>query len=234
MPVQFSYPAVDHRPDTAPGIEAALATLLHAVPPAAPGEILADLLSRLAPAVPSARCVRLTVCCGGGRRPDVVVDFPSGPPADRPPELLTAPLPGAAGLGHIDFYADAPFPPGSAEAAAGAAALCSLVVAALAERLRAENLELALLSSRQIAAAVGIVMAQQRCPYDEAFGLLKAASQRGHRKMRELADDILFTGEVPALGPDGTAGGRVDHRDGPEGAQREPAPPRDQEGPSAR
>ncbi|AGL17994.1 GAF and ANTAR domain-containing protein [Actinoplanes sp. N902-109] len=39
--------------------------------------------------------------------------------------------------------------------------------------------------------AIGIVMAQQRCAADTALGLLRAASQRTNRKLRELSTDIV-------------------------------------------
>lgn len=74
------------------------------------------------------------------------------------------------------------------------------------ERLRAElaatretmaNLEIALASNRRIGIAVGIVMCQHHVTEDQAFALLVTVSQRSHRKIRDLAEEILHTGAVP-------------------------------------
>jgi hypothetical protein len=211
---------------------AALTTLAPALRPAAvvdPAALLADLLRRLLPGVPGARAVRLTVCCSGAR-PEVVA-VPDGTGEAAGPIALDTALEPGADAGRLTFYADAPFPPDAAEGAAEVAAVCAVAVAAIRERVRADNLEKALGSSRQIAAAVGIVMAQRRCTYDEAFRQIKAASQHGHRKMRDLAEDIVLTGELPdGPGPDGTheAGRRlrVEPGSGSGGAEPEPAPPR--------
>jgi len=115
-------------------------------------------------------------------------------------ELLAAPLPGLAGRGALTFYADARFPADALAPAAEAAAVAAVALTGLETRERAANLEIALASSRQIAAAVGIVMAQDRCSYEEAFQLIRSISQRTHRKMRELAEQIVFTGARPEGG----------------------------------
>jgi hypothetical protein len=39
-------------------------------------------------------------------------------------------------------------------------------------------------------------MAQYRCSYDEAFERIRSASQRAHRKIRDLAEDIVLTGAL--------------------------------------
>jgi len=61
-----------------------------------------------------------------------------------------------------------------------------------------EGLEAALATNRQIGAAVGIVMAQRRLTQTEAFQVLSRASQDRNRKLREVADDVVFTGEIPS------------------------------------
>ncbi len=58
------------------------------------------------------------------------------------------------------------------------------------------NLEVALASSREIGAAIGIVMNQRRISNAAAFDLLRQASQRQHRKIREVAADVLYTGAL--------------------------------------
>ena len=60
-----------------------------------------------------------------------------------------------------------------------------------------ENLEVALTSARRIATAVGIAMAELKLTDDQAFALLVDLSQRTHRKVRDVADEIVFTGALP-------------------------------------
>jgi hypothetical protein len=97
----------------------------------------------------------------------------------------------------LDLYADAAFGPDDVAAAAETARVCAVAIAALAMYDRARNLDVALGTSRQISAAVGIVMAQYRCDYDDAFRRIRGISQRTHRKIRDLAEEILLTGALP-------------------------------------
>jgi transcriptional regulator with GAF, ATPase, and Fis domain len=57
-----------------------------------------------------------------------------------------------------------------------------------------ENLNTALATSRRIGAAIGILMVTRRITEDEAFDMLRQSSQRRHRKLRDVADDVVFTG----------------------------------------
>jgi hypothetical protein len=59
---------------------------------------------------------------------------------------------------------------------------------------QAANLQVALLTSRQIGAAIGILMAAHRVTEDAAFGMLRRASQGSHRKLRDVAEDVIDTG----------------------------------------
>ena len=111
--------------------------------------------------------------------------------------VLALPLPGLSGEAALNLYADEPFPPHALPLAVDTAAVAAVAVTALAAQERAENLEIALSSSRQIAAAVGIVMALERCSYDQAFARIRRVSQHTHRKMRDIADDVLLTGALP-------------------------------------
>ena len=61
----------------------------------------------------------------------------------------------------------------------------------------AAHLRRALDHSRDIGAAVGVLMSMRMVPRDEAFGLLRRASQDQNRKLHELALDVLSTGELP-------------------------------------
>ncbi len=91
-------------------------------------------------------------------------------------------------------------PTGTMPAAdAAAMALPSTDVHADLERARdkIENLEFALSTSRRIGIALGILMARHRLTESEAFDALRRVSQRSHRKLRDIADDLVYTGELP-------------------------------------
>jgi PAS domain-containing protein len=59
------------------------------------------------------------------------------------------------------------------------------------------NLQVALASNRRIGTAIGILMAHQRITDAAAFELLREASQRTHRKLRDIAEDVVLTGTLP-------------------------------------
>jgi AmiR/NasT family two-component response regulator len=61
-----------------------------------------------------------------------------------------------------------------------------------------DNYEIALHSARQIGMAMGIVMAGRRCTPEAAFEVLRACSQQLHRKLRDIADEVVLTGDLPA------------------------------------
>jgi hypothetical protein len=54
------------------------------------------------------------------------------------------------------------------------------------------SLQTAITTNRDIAAAVGILMAQRDIDYDDAYLLLRSASQNSNRKLREIAADVLI------------------------------------------
>ncbi|HET6909974.1 MAG TPA: ANTAR domain-containing protein [Mycobacteriales bacterium] len=58
------------------------------------------------------------------------------------------------------------------------------------------NLNIALQTSREIGAAIGVLMATRRISADRAFDLLREHSQRTHRKVRDIAADVVFTGSL--------------------------------------
>ncbi|HEX8093043.1 ATP-binding protein [Jatrophihabitans sp.] len=64
---------------------------------------------------------------------------------------------------------------------------------------RAANLERALVSNRQIGTAMGIVMARLKLTDEQAFDLLRKISQNRHRKLRDIAEEVALTGEIPHL-----------------------------------
>jgi signal transduction histidine kinase/DNA-binding response OmpR family regulator len=65
-----------------------------------------------------------------------------------------------------------------------------------AER-RAASLEVALTTNRQIGAAIGILMHQHKITESQGFELLRDISQRTNRKLRDVADELVFTGALP-------------------------------------
>ncbi|MGI8668139.1 MAG: GAF and ANTAR domain-containing protein [Jatrophihabitans sp.] len=73
----------------------------------------------------------------------------------------------------------------------------TLSLDAVAAQERVRNLETALGSNRRIGMAIGIVMASYRLQDEQAFDLLRVASQQGHRKLREVAEDVILTGALP-------------------------------------
>jgi len=61
----------------------------------------------------------------------------------------------------------------------------------------AENLRIALQTNRRIGIAIGILMALQKTTDTGAFELLAKASQRGNRKLRDVADEVIQIGCLP-------------------------------------
>lgn len=62
---------------------------------------------------------------------------------------------------------------------------------------RADHLDTALESSREIGTAIGILMARHVITRQQAFTALKVTSQRLNRKLRDIAVDVTDTGELP-------------------------------------
>jgi GAF domain-containing protein len=63
-----------------------------------------------------------------------------------------------------------------------------------------DNLEQALVNSRRIGTAIGVLMASYRVTDEQAFDLLRIASQSRHRKLIAIAEDVIESGEL-ALPP---------------------------------
>jgi DNA-binding response OmpR family regulator len=61
---------------------------------------------------------------------------------------------------------------------------------------RADTLELALLTGRRIGMAMGILMARHGITSDAAFDLLRQHSANHNIKLREVAEEVLLTGEL--------------------------------------
>lgn len=59
------------------------------------------------------------------------------------------------------------------------------------------NLKTALDTNRTIGAAIGVLMTLHGLRYEEAFALMSATSQRLNQRVAELAQTVLYTGELP-------------------------------------
>jgi hypothetical protein len=74
----------------------------------------------------------------------------------------------------------------------------ALIVASARDRVA--NLQRALTTNRRIGMAMGVLMSSHKVTADDAFILLRIASQNSNRKLAEIADDVVATGtlELPA------------------------------------
>ncbi|PZS15750.1 MAG: hypothetical protein DLM57_12030 [Pseudonocardiales bacterium] len=81
-----------------------------------------------------------------------------------------------------------------ADRAVATARMHSLGAALQTQLLRAANLEQALATNRQIGQAIGILMATDHLTAAQAFERLRTASQHSHRKLRDVASDVIETG----------------------------------------
>jgi len=99
----------------------------------------------------------------------------------------------------LNLYAEQPgaFTDADIDLATVLAAHTSSLVALHEAEHHAANLETALESSREIGAAIGVLMAHHKIPQDAAFALLRETSQALHRKLRDIATDVLQTGALP-------------------------------------
>jgi hypothetical protein len=68
------------------------------------------------------------------------------------------------------------------------------------EERRAENLNAALGSRETIGEALGILMERERITADQAFDILRRASQHLNMKLRDVAQNLVDTGESPDMG----------------------------------
>jgi AmiR/NasT family two-component response regulator len=81
----------------------------------------------------------------------------------------------------------------------------SMAMASARLQERVQHLERALQSNRGIGVAIGVLMNHYKITQEQAFDLLRMASQHGHRKLVEVAREVTETGtlELPPL-PDRT------------------------------
>jgi ANTAR domain/GAF domain len=84
----------------------------------------------------------------------------------------------------------------------------ALAVAAAQQHRRADGLAEAVQSNRDIGAALGVLMARLLVTREQAFDLMRIASQRSNRKLRDVAQDVLDSGTLPFLEEPKRAGPR--------------------------
>jgi len=121
--------------------------------------------------------------------------------------VLALPLTANSQLGALNLYARYPGVFGVFDRAR-AVLLASLAGLALSvahshedEERRADNLHAALTSREIIGEAMGILMERERVTSDQAFDVLRRASQHLNIKLREVAQNLVDTGEDPDVGP---------------------------------
>jgi ANTAR domain/GAF domain len=75
----------------------------------------------------------------------------------------------------------------------------ALAISAAQQRRRADGMTAALQSNRDIGAALGVLMARLLVTREQAFDLMRIASQRTNRKLRDIAEEVLETGTLAFL-----------------------------------
>lgn len=101
----------------------------------------------------------------------------------------------------LNLYADQPgaFSSDAIDTATIFAAHASSLIALNEAEDQATNLEAALESSRTIGVALGVLMSARKVTQEQAFTLLRVASQNLHRKLRAVAAEVVETGTLPDL-----------------------------------
>jgi hypothetical protein len=109
----------------------------------------------------------------------------------------------------LNLYAATPSAFTDIDTATGSifAPFAAAAVEASLRREDVENLKAALTSSRQIGIAVGILMAREHVTSEQAFDLLKEASNHLNRRLRDIAAEVEYTGELPQCGASTTPDG---------------------------
>jgi hypothetical protein len=133
--------------------------------------------------------------------------------------VLALPLLADAQHGALNLYARYPSAFGVVDRAK-AAILVSMANLALRlahshedEERRAANLHAALSSRETIGEALGILIERERITAQQAFDILRRASQHLNVKLREVAQNLVDTGEDPDTGERSSRDGRAGRSD---------------------
>ncbi len=105
--------------------------------------------------------------------------------------------------GALNFYAPQPGAFTDLDLGIGAvlSTMASLALQNAVTRRKSVNLEIALESSRQIGTAIGILMSSRLITAERAFDQLREVSQHTHRKIRDVAIEVMDTGTLPDINP---------------------------------
>ncbi len=120
--------------------------------------------------------------------------------------LLALPLLGNGTLGALNLYAKYPDAFGVVDRAKGylLAAVAGLAFSTALvhedQERREANLQAALATREMIGQAQGILMERERITADQAFDVLRRASQHLNLKLRDVAQGLIETGERPDTG----------------------------------
>ena len=103
---------------------------------------------------------------------------------------------GGSSVGALNLYSksspfDAPVRQHASVFAAQAAAAITMTMRYADQVTLTEQLRTALTSRSVIDQAMGIIMGQRRCTAEEAFGVLRAASQRRNIRLRDVARELV-------------------------------------------
>ena len=103
-----------------------------------------------------------------------------------------------ATLGALNFYSTRAnaFPQATRALIAPFATHAAIALQAARDQDEAANLRQGLASNRRIGIAIGILMAQEKITENDAFHRMRVVSQQSHRKLREVADDVVHTGTL--------------------------------------
>ncbi len=133
-------------------------------------------------------------------------DFAPGAAGLGVRSVLALPLAADGTLGALNLYAGYPAAFGAVDRAKGvvlaglAGVALSLAQARDQDVRQAENLRHALVTRELVGQAQGILMEREHITADQAFGILRRASQNLNVKLREVAQDVVDTGERPETG----------------------------------
>jgi ANTAR domain/GAF domain len=94
----------------------------------------------------------------------------------------------------------AAFDPGAHVLGTIVAAHGARAIGLAAARQQTEQLEQALRTNRNIGTAVGVLITQHKITREQAFDLLRVASQHSNRKLTEIALEVIETGALPLPG----------------------------------
>lgn len=128
-------------------------------------------------------------------------DFARATAAESPVRSVLAFRLAGSRAAALNLYADQPgaFGTDALDTAAILAGLTASLVALNEAGDQATQLEAALESSRSIGMALGVLMSARKLTEEQAFTLLRTASQQLHRKLRAVAAEVVETGTLPDL-----------------------------------